>query len=78
MDVRINNHVDDVRFHPGAVQRVEKVGVEVIQRRHGGTVAVVADSGVHQHGEAVHLDDPGLDRDPPDVTFPERRRVVGA
>ena len=61
VDVRVDDDVDGLQGDFGALQRVQKVGVEVIQRRHRRAVAIVADAGVHQHRQAVHLD-PGKER----------------
>jgi hypothetical protein len=80
VDVGVDHHIDCVAVDAGRLQCGQEGGVQVIQRRRLWTGAVVADPGVHDHSQAVDLDDPALDRDVPliGVWFVEiRHQQVG-
>ena len=65
VDVGVDHHVDGVAVDARRLQCRQETGVQVIQRRRLRAGAIIADPGVHDHGQAVDLDDPALDRDVP-------------
>jgi hypothetical protein len=73
MQVGVDHDVDRRRIDDTA-QRPQEIGAQMIQHRHPRTGLVIACAGVDQHGQPVHLDDPGLQGDAPAVAVPERRR----
>lgn len=61
----VDHHVDRGAVDARGAQRGQETGVQLVEGRHVGTLAVVADTGVHDDGQPVDLDDPALDRDVP-------------
>ncbi len=61
----VHYHVHGVAVDARRLQRSQEPGVQVIQGRRLRTLAIVADTGVYDDGEAVDLNDPALHRDAP-------------
>jgi len=64
VDVGVDHDVDVLGCDAGGAQTVGEVGVQVVELGDLGSVTVVADAGVDQHGHARSAHHPGLDRRP--------------